>query len=101
MWVPRIAVESWLWFAVGYLLLLVVSSAALVRLLMRLCTPGPLMARWVAGYVSTSVSLFMWSVGAPVWFALMLGAGMVPAVLVVFGGSAFLPQADDRDADGR
>lgn len=99
MWVPRIVVASWAWFAVGYLVLIILSVAALIAMLMRLQTPRHEITWWVATCSSASVSLFMWLVGAPVWFALLLGAGIIPVVLVVFGETS-APPAGDCDRDG-
>lgn len=101
MWTPRIAVDAWTWFAVGYLMLLVTSASGLVWVLTRLRARRSLMTRWAAAWVSGSVVLFMWLVGAPMWLALMLGVGIVPVVLVVLGGTESLSRGDDGDVDGR
>ena len=99
MWVPRIAVQSWAWFAVVYLVLIVISAAALVSVLVRMHMPRREFTQWVALCASASVSLFMWLVGAPVWLAVLLGAGIVPVVLVVFSETP-VPPFGERDNNG-
>ena len=99
MWEPRIAVEGLAWFAVAYLLGAIVVAAALVALMVRLRMPPRVLKFGVASGLALSVGLFLWLLGSPVPFALLLGAGIMPVVLIALSGLGYVPPEGARRAD--
>jgi len=99
MWEPRIAVEGLAWFAVAYLLGAIAVAAALVALMVRLRMPPRELKFGVAAGLALSVGLFLWLLGSPAPFALLLGAGIMPVVLIALSGLGYVPPEGERRAD--
>ena len=99
MWEPRVMVEGWAWFAGAYLVGMAAAVAALVAPMVRLRVPRRLLRGGVAGVLAVSVGVFLWLLGSPVLFALMLGVGIVPASLIATGGYGPVPPGGRQAPD--
>jgi hypothetical protein len=99
MWEPRVAAEGWAWFTAAYLAGIIAVIAIVTVIAVRFRLPLR-QAVWIAGgCVVCSVALFLWLVGAPLWSALLLGAGTIPVVLVAVGGLGSGSTTLKRDSD--
>ncbi|MEA5075476.1 MAG: hypothetical protein VB139_03930 [Coriobacteriia bacterium] len=99
MWEPRVAVEGSAWFAVAYLLGAVAIAAAVVALMVRLRVPPRLFKFGVAVVLAFATGVFLWLLGSPVAYALLLGLGIVPVVLIAVSGRGYAPPQRQPRAD--
>ena len=99
MWEPRVAVEGWAMFAVAYLVVAVGLIGGLMTMLVR-SGVQPRAVKWlVALCVACAVGLFLWLVGSPLTFSVLLGVGMIPVALIALGGWGHTSSGTGRSRD--